>query len=90
MSFRSLFSKTPAEAKALDNLSEHDRTVRIPAIKAAVQSGDMNAANVMMKDWLDIAAYCGPNGYTPWEVAVSEMRAIWTGSDLGAYPKCLQ
>lgn len=88
MSFRNLFAKTPAEVKALDNLSEYDRTVRIPAIKAALQADDADKANGIMKDWIE-CCYGGiilPN----WTTLQAEMRAIWTGSDLGAYPKCLK
>jgi len=88
MSFRSLFAKTPAEAKALDNLSEHDRTVRIPAIKAALQSGDADKANGIMKDWID--AHYGGITLPDWTALQAEMCAVWTGSDLGAYPKCLK
>lgn len=87
MSFRSLFSKTPAEAKALDNLSEHDRTVRIPAIKAALQAMDMAEANRIMSDWMECT---GDHYLGKWATQKLEFQAIWTGSGFGAFPKCLK
>ena len=87
MSFRSLFAKTPAEVKALDNLSEYDRTVRIPAIRAALQVMNMVEANRIMADWME----CTGNHYLgKWATQKLEFQAIWTGSGFGAFPKCLK
>lgn len=87
MSFRSIFAKTPAEVKALSNLSEHDQTVRIPAIKAALQVMDMVEANRIMADWMDCT---GDHYLGKWAAQKLEFQAIWTGSDFGAFPKCLK
>jgi len=87
MSFRSIFAKTPAESAALSNLSEHDQTVRIPAIKAALQAGDTDKANGIMRDWMDCT---GDHYLGKWATQKLEFQAIWTGSGFGVFPKCLK